>query len=357
MYYPPETQVTPLTSIRRERVLPAPGEILVRSGDRVEAMQMVARVDVPGDFRIVSIARVLDVPVANAKRYFRVMPGDEVERGQVIARKGRLFGRTVKSPIDGEVTASGGGRLLIEAPATQFELLAYISGKVTNVLDPHGLVIETIGAVIQGVWGGGGEPSGENLGVIRCVAENPDDLLTADSVDLSSQGNILIGGIAADKQAFEQAEEFQVRGIVVGGLLPELLTHVEGLPFPVIATEGIGAIPMSEPAFNLLHTNDGREASISGRLQTRWPVMRPEIVIPLHAESLPPSQTQPGMPLTVGAQVRVVRAPYTGAVGTVIALPAQRRRIETGAEVYGAVVKLSEDSSVFVPLPNLEALR
>jgi hypothetical protein len=357
MYYPPETQVTPLTSIRRERVLPAPGEILVQAGDWVDPMQVVARVDLPGDFRIVSIARLLDVPVAKAKRYFMVKPGDEVERGQMIARKGRLLGRSVRSPISGQVTASGGGRLLIEAPSTLFELLAYIGGKVANVLDPHGLIVETTGAVIQGVWGGGGGSSGENLGVIRCVAENPDDLLTAEAVDLSHQGMILAGGIAADKDAFEQAREFQVRGIVVGGLLPELLSYVEELPFPVVVIEGIGAIPMSGPAFDLLQTNDGREASISGRFQTRWPVIRPEIVIPLHAESLPPSQAQAGMPLTVGAQVRIVRAPYTGATGTVVALPSQRRRTETGAEVYGAEVTLGQGPSVFVPLTNLEVLR
>lgn len=357
MYYPPETQVTPLTSIRRERVLPAPGEILVQAGDRVDPMQVVARVDLPGDFRIVSIARLLDVPVAKAKRYFVAKPGDEVERGQVIARKGRLFGRSIRSPIDGRVTASGGGRLLIEAPSTPFELLAYIGGKVANVLEPHGLAIETTGAVIQGVWGGGGGSSGENLGVIRCVAENPGDPLVAEVVDLSHQGMILVGGIATDKEAFESAQEFQVRGIVVGGLLPELLSHVEKLPFPIVVTEGIGAIPMSGPAFDLLQTNDGREASISGRFQTRWPVIRPEIVIPLHAESLPPSQAQPGTALTVGAQVRVVRAPYASATGTVAALPTQRRRIETGAEVYGAEVALNQGPSVFVPLANLEVLR
>ena len=181
--------------------------------------------------------------------------------------------------------------------------------------------------------------------------------LTAEAVDLSHQGMILVGGIATDEEAFEPAQEFQVRGIVVGGLLPELLSHVEKLPFPVIVTEGIGAIPMSGPAFNLLQTNDGREASISGRFQTRWPVIRPEIVIPLPAESLPPSQAQPGMPLTVGAQVRIVRAPHTGASGTVVALPSQRRRTETGAEVYGAEVALSQGPSVFVPLANLEVLR
>jgi hypothetical protein len=50
---------------------------------------------------------------------------------------------------------------------------------------------------------------------------------------------------------------------VLGGLSPELVPQVEQLPFPVVVTEGIGTMPMSEPVFQLLQTNDGREASIS----------------------------------------------------------------------------------------------
>ena len=50
MYYPFETQVTPLTSVRRERILPASGDTLVRLGDRVEPMQIVARAKVPGEY-------------------------------------------------------------------------------------------------------------------------------------------------------------------------------------------------------------------------------------------------------------------------------------------------------------------
>jgi hypothetical protein len=55
--------------------------------------------------------------------------------------------------------------------------------------------------------------------------------------------------------------------------------------------------------------------------------------------------------------VRLVRAPYVGAVGTVIALPAHPRTIETGARVHGAEVDLGQEAPVFVPLANLEVLR
>jgi hypothetical protein len=357
MYCPAEVQVTPLTSVRRERVLPAPGEILVRTGDRVVPTQIVARTQLASYFRIVPVARLLEIPASRAKRHLLVQPGDEVQQGEVIAKRGRLPTRSVKSPIHGTVTASSGGRLLIEAPPTLFELYAYISGTVANVLDPHGLVIETTGALIQGVWGGGGGPSGENLGVLKCMVAGPDELLHAQDMDLSCRGMILVGGSGVSDAALEQARELQVGGIVVGGLQPELIPQVEQLPFPVIITEGIGTAPMSEPTFQLLTTNDGREASISGRVQPRSPAIRPEIIIPLPGQALRPSETQIGAPLTVGTRVRAVRAPYMGAVGTVAALPAHARRTETGAKALGAQVDLGQEAPVFVPLLNLEVLR
>ncbi|MEE8389844.1 MAG: hypothetical protein V3S14_03480 [Anaerolineae bacterium] len=323
----------------------------------MEPTQIVAHTELAGDFRIVPVARLLDTSASQTKRHLRVKPGDEVQRGDVIAKRGRLPARSVKSPIDGTVTASSGGRILIEAPSTLFELRAYIDGTVTNVLEPHGLVIETTGAVIQGVWGGGGGPSSENLGILRCMVKNPDEPLRAHAMDLSCRGMILVGGAGLDNVALEQAQEFQVGGIVVGGLLPELISQVEQLPFPVITTEGIGTTSMSEPVFRLLTTHDGREASISGRTQPRWPTVRPEIIIPLPAATLPPSQMQLGAPLTVGRQVRAVRAPYMGAVGTITALPAHTRRIKTGAKVLGAEVDLGQGAPVFIPLANLQVLR
>ncbi len=47
--YVPSVIVSPLTVIRRERRLPAPGDILVREGDRVEAVQVIGQAFVPGE--------------------------------------------------------------------------------------------------------------------------------------------------------------------------------------------------------------------------------------------------------------------------------------------------------------------
>jgi hypothetical protein len=353
MIHTAEAQVNPLTSVRHRRVLPVPGDVFVHVGDQVEPTQIIARADIAGDFRVLPIARLLGVPVPRIQRSLRVGPGDEVQQGQVIAKRRGLLGRPIKSPLDGTVRAIVGGRILIEGQAAPFELRAYVSGTVTEVLQDYGAVIETVGAVVRGVWG----TDRESLGVLKRMAKDPDRLLQGSAISPACQGAILIGGAGIDESVFEQIQGLQLGGIVVGGLAPELIPQVQQLPCPVIVTEGIGTVPMSEPVYRLLTTNEGREASICGGVRSRWDVTRPELIIPLPAEEPPPAQTESDASLAIGAQVRIVRAPYTGTVGRVVGLPSHKRRIETGARVYGATIDVGQGSPIFVPRANLEVLR
>ena len=353
MYCPSDAQATPLAQVRRERFLPAPGEILVEVGERVEPGRIVGQTSLPGGFHILSVARLLDVPTSQTKRYLRVQRGDTVAKGQVVAKRGRIALRSVKSPIDGSVTAIGRGRMLLETEPDLFELKAYVPGVVTRVIANHGVVIETTGAIIQGAWGTGGE----STGVVRCLADSPSQPLEASMIDPSCYGAILVGGMGLASDIFEQAEEFQIRGIVIGGLEPGALAAAEKAPCPVVVTEGMGAVAMSEPLFRLLQTNDGREASISGEMRLRRNMVRPEIIIPLPTDGVPPSQVQPGAPFSVGSRVRLTRAPSMGSAGTIVDIPSRTRAIETGARVLGAIVELGIQEHVFVPLANLEILR
>lgn len=355
MYYPFETQVTPLTSVRRDRMLPIPGEVLVGLGERVEPMQTIARAEMRGEFRVVPVARLLSVPASKINGCLRVGVGDEVRRGQVVAQRGVRFvnARAVRSPIDGVMVASGGGRILIESQPTLFELRAYVYGTVTNVMQSRGVVIETTGSVIQGLWGAGGE----GFGVLKCMFDSPDRPLQAADIDAACHGTVLVCGVGPSQAALERAEELQVRGIVTGGLQPEMISLVRRLPFPTIVTEGIGTVPMSAPVFRLLKTNDGREASISGQVKPRWGVVRPEVIVFLPAETVPAAGTQARAPLTVGARVRLVRAPYTGRVGTVVAIDVHPRGTNVEAGMSGAEVDVGQGNRVFIPLVNLEVLR
>ena len=157
MYYPFETRVTPLAHIQRERLLPAPGEILVEIGERVEPTQVVAQATYTEEFHTVPIARKLKIKPSKVKSTLRVEVGEAVRKNEVIAARGGLSSRSVRAPADGILTAVGSGRALIEPKPKTIELAAYIPGRVSKVMAGEGVRIETMGALIQGKWGCGGE--------------------------------------------------------------------------------------------------------------------------------------------------------------------------------------------------------
>jgi hypothetical protein len=355
VYYPSLTRVMPLTTIRRERILPLPGEVLVHEGARVEPTSLVARAEVPGRYYILNVAQELGLsPLAAADKYIKVRQDQPVKAKQILAVRRTSLGlvpRVIRAPQDGVVYAVGGGRVLLKSAGEPIEVRASLPGRVSNVLPKMGVLIETAGALIQGIWGSGGE----SFGVLKVLVDKPDRPLRAKSIDVSCHGAVLVGGSTLDRDALRQAFELQVRGIVIGSLNPTLIEMVREMPFPIIATEGLGQIPMAPPLFDLLRTNDGREAAIIGHTQARWGAIRPEVIIPLPtgSVSLPPP---PGKPLAVGNRVRVMRGPAIGGVGTVQYLPAYPLAVETGARVWGAVVALEGGEEQFVPFLNLELL-
>ena len=355
VYYPPETRVMPLTLIRRERMLPVPGDVLVQPGMRVEPSDIVARTEQSGQFRTFEIARLLRVSPAKAVRYLKKEIDDAVKAGEVIASRPALGVRPVRSPVAGVLVAvdQRTGRVVIEVASQPIELRAHLKGIIGNVLGGHGVVVETPGAMIQAAWGIGGEA----YGVLRVVSESPNEPLKAGSIDIQMHGSIIAGGGWITASALDQARQLQLRGLIAGSIEGDLIETALKAPFPILLTEGVGRIGMAAPIFELIRSQDGREVSISAETRTRWGVMRPEVLIPLPSDTRPPMPPAVGAPLTVGARVRVVRGPHIGVVGTVSAIPARAQRLDIGLRVHGAEVRLGPNSVEFVPFANLELLR
>ena len=355
VYYPPETRVLPLTTIRRERMLPRPGKVLVNPGDRVQPAQPVAQTEVSGEVSVVNVAHLLRVAPARAHKYIRVKEGADVTMNTVIASKGLTSAGRVKSPANGFVYRidTSTGRVLIKVVSRPTELTAYLAGTVSHIIAGRGVVIETTGALIQAALGFGGE----SYGVLQVVSKQAADPIKARAIDVTMHGAIVAGGAWFDETVLEQAIQMQVRGLIAGSLDGGLLEAAQDAPFPILLTEGLGHIAMAAPIFKLLNSNAGREVSISALTRTRWGVQRPEILIPLPSDSKiePPVY---GRPLAVGVRVRVLRGPRQGAVGQVTALPELSQQIETGAKVHCAEVDLGgDDGRALVPFANLEIFR
>ncbi len=348
MHHLPYSIINAATRIFITRRLPREGEVTVREGEYVEPTTIVAQTTVHADFRVVNIAQALDVPPKKARRYLKVKIGQAVEEGDILAGRGVLLSRsTVRAPMDGIITGYGRGRLLVEKRAARLPLPALVSGVVAQILPRQGVVIEAVGAYIQAAWGNGKEGYGPLLPLTK-TARRP---LRAKRIDTGAQGAIIVGGATLDEEALDQAIEMQVQGIIVGGVPSRLIPRLMEVDFPVIATEGVGKIAISRPAFRLLRTLKGRQASVSGQLRTRWDAERPFIFVAMPLDDA--HIIDPEIPLGIGDTVRALRPPYQGMTGTIAAFPLHDEMLETGTRLPGIEVQVEEET-VFVPYLNLE---
>ncbi len=344
----PFSIINPLTLIEIKRTLPRAGDVLVEANATVEPHQIVAEATQLPDFQIINLSRALSLPPKRVRSTLQVDVGDAIEENEILASRGGLGGRVCRAPFSGFVTGYGRGRLLLEANPVTYQLSALVPGTITHVLPGKGVIIQTHGGLIQAAWGN----NQETYGVLRLVVRAPHHPLRARRIDASAQGSIVVGGVSLDEEALEQAIEMQVRGIIVGGIPADLIPRLQEIELPVIATEGIGDVPMSATAFDLLQSLDGREAAISACMTCRRAKQRPYIAIPMPAQNGLP--IAPQEPVDVGDRVRALRAPYLGMTGTISELPSRLVRVETGARLRGAYIDFDEEERVFIPFANLE---
>ena len=340
----------PLTIIRTPRRLSHPGTVLMRTGDSVEPAQIVAQAVIPPDFRIVDVAQELDVPLRSANAYFKVERGQAISEGDILASRGGFGSRVCQAPISGKVAGVGRGRLLLQAQPQIVRVNALVPGYIVDAEPGEGVVIETVGALIQALWGNGYEAHG----VLRMVVREAMHPIRPTHINASSQGAILIGGSTVDGETIQDAGEMRVRGMIVGSVPAGLIPQLREVGFPVIATEGIGTTPMTQEVFDLLQSLDGHEASISGAIGTRWHPTRPYIVIPMPTQV--GQMIRADVPLAIGERVRILRGTHRGRSGTIQEMPARCVQLETGACLPGAAVDIGEGEPVGVPFVNLERL-
>lgn len=351
-YFTRLTVVQPLTRIRRERLLPQNGEVVVRVGQDVSPMQVVARTALETDFYVVPASERLGVTPEELPQYLLVDEGTVVNQGMVLAERKQLLRRkTVTSPVDGVVADLSGGRIILKQTLDWLELRAMLKGRVVSSISvDRGVVVETSGSLIQAVWGSGQE----GYGIIKMVSETADAALSIDQLNGDIAGRILVAGRVDEPDVLARAEENGVHGLIAGSMPASICQLATSLSFPVILTDEIGTHPMAQPIFQLLQKSEDREASLFGQQQDHWG-NRPEIVIPLEAG--PGLEAPPlNKPIAVGQTARILRQPYTSQVGQIIRVyrHAQTTPIQTRA--HGADVRLTDGRVVYVPNANFDII-
>jgi len=362
--------VTPETVVTKTRMLPLPGTVHVKTGDRVEAEQVIATTDFPGDVVTVNVVNQLGIEPDAIHEYMQKAEGDSIQEGQPLAENKPLikwFKTTIKSPITGTVESISKvtGQVLLRKPPRKIELLAYIDGLVAETFPESGAEITTTATFVQGIIGIGGE----RMGALQRAVDNPGDVLTADRICTDHKGKILFGGRLVHADALKKALDVGINGIIVGGFhakdlkdwlgyeLGVAITGDEDVVTSLIVTEGFGEIPMARRTFDLLASREGHKASISGRTQIRAGVMRPEVIVPVDKD---PSQVNVQRHIekgvTEGSPVRIIRVPHFGQLGKVVELPPQLEVVESGAKVRIMRVQLPDGETVTVPRANVEVI-
>jgi hypothetical protein len=269
-----------------------------------------------------------------------------------------------------------------------------VDGQIIDVMQNEGVVVQTYGAFIQGIFGVGGEV----IGQLAMACESPEDVLTPDRLDDQMAGKVVVGGSMIPADSISRAIQLGVKGIVVGGIddsdLRELLgyelgvaiTGSENLGITLIITEGFGQMEMAAKTFDLLRSQESMKASINGATQIRAGVIRPEVVIPVGIReenhrgteaqreqrgkqsdssvsprlrghvSLTDAEESQGQ-LVMGAEVRIIREPHFGELAEVVDLPAELQELETEARVRVLEVRLNRTGeSVILPRANVETV-
>jgi len=341
-------------------------DISPKSG-RVVIREVFGKEEPPVDF---DVAFDLGCRPRDLERFMTAKVGDEVKRGEIIAKKGdaaAYYVRNSKAPVSGVITNINyqTGMVTISRPFKEVVVSAYLRGTVASVIPKRGCVVQVPAVRITGIFGVGRERFGE----LKVLVNGPGEVLTEDHITPDCEGKILVGGSMATNAALKRALEVGARGVIaatasylnvvqsLGVKLGVGITGQEDIPMTLILMEGFGHLDMRVEVFEALQAMEGRLACINGATQIRAGAIRPEVIVPF------PEYTGAFVnrevvyeDLQKGLRVRVINDPYFGLKGTILELPREPQRIETECKTPVAVVELEDGRTVVVPRANLELL-
>lgn len=369
--FTPGLTVTPDHIVLKDRRLPLEGEVTVQVGDVVTAEQVVARTQLPGKVYPVNVANQLGVDAARLKEFMLKKVGDEVTEGELIAQTPGLWGffkSEVLAVVSGTIESVSNvtGTVIYQAHPIPVEVDAYVNGKVVEVHGGEGCVVQTAAALVQGIFGLGGEARGDIAMAVGARTER----LEPGHLKPEHAGKVVVGGSFATVDALKRAVEVGAAALVVGGFdyddIKELLgyevgvaiTGGEELGTTLVVTEGFGHIDMAPATFELLKGLEGRRASVNGATQIRAGVIRPEVVVTHDGREVPGDKYEAPEPkgISLGDLVRGIRAPYFGRIGTVKSMPVEPLKLPSETTVRVIEVEFEGGESAMLPRANVESI-
>ena len=375
--YTPGLKVSKKTTVLKKRILPLLGNVLVKKGDVVKSDKVVAMTELPGKVHSINVINKLGISSGRINEYMLKKKGDSVAVDEPLAESKpwlKLLKVDCKSTINGTVEniSTITGQVLLREQPRPVQINAYIDGTVVDTMEKEGVTIETTATFIQGIFGIGGETTGE----LFIPVKTPDSVITEADIDESFKDKIIVVGAYIDHKTLKKAIAVGVKGVIVGGFddetLKEILgydigvaiTGTETIGITIIITEGFGKIEIAQKTFDLLKSRSGAKTSINGATQIRAGVVRPEIIIPYRDEDGDDTTTyskgeetdKEHTGIKIGDPVRIIRNPLFGKIGVVNDLPTEPKTIETGSKLRILEVIFLDGTVSTIPRANVEAI-
>lgn len=271
------------------RFLQLPGEVVVEVGASVTPEEVVARSEEVEQTFTLFVANELGVEPDSIRKYLSKSIGSELNEGEVVARVRRgLRTSSVKSPVTGTLVSADetSGTVTMTANVGTKDLQALMHGEVSEVVQGRGVLIGAPGTRITGAFGVGADVHGKLVVGI----DRPDRELTVDQISADWKGCIVLAGMTAGVPALNRLREVGVVGLIIGGIgesdvrrfvaggasdasalvfwgdtlrpHPRLSRADDSPPPAILATEGFGRLPMSEPIFRTLRELEGSHATL-----------------------------------------------------------------------------------------------
>lgn len=363
--------------VRLKRSLKGKGVFNVAKGQEVTPSDILGTASVSSGYRVIKLARMLEVSPRETGKYLKTTLGKRIYRGELLAsRKGFMFSKQkiVTSPTDGIldfINPETGDIKLTLLPKKQ-DLLAGVYG-IVDAIDKGQIIIRTQASVVRGMFGTGGVRDG----MLQVISKR-DELVNKSKISAKLDGKILLGGSLIYKDFITSAISEGVNGIISGGINARDYKGMAGgrLIFPkkfdtdigisIVVCEGFGSIPIGEDIYSFLSKYDGKFISIDGNKSIIYlPSFESDSMIKIRKTSLKPFEdsnlisydeaVSKVFEIKPGCKVRIVGNSYAGEQGKIIAMDKTETLLPSGIKTYMTIIE-TKRRKIQIPVANLEVL-
>jgi hypothetical protein len=344
------TQITSAVHLRRTRILPVAGTVLVRSGQKVNSDDVIAEAFVPTHHELIDVVRVLGLPGPKAAdELIQRKVGETLSEHDIIAETGGLFSRLIRTPAPGKIISIHDGQVLIQTETKKISLPAKYSGVIAETITDRGAVIEVTAALIQGAWGNGKYASGT---LLTKVGEKTSALSSAD-FDITARGSIIASANCTNADIFEIAAALPVGGLILGTIPSSLRATALSQPYPILLTDGFGKSSMNSAALKILSMYNNHEVVLDACMENEVSRQRPEALI---SAPLDNKVEQVQFSVTAGQLVRIHAAPFMGQTGSIEKVLPGLTSFPNGMRVCAARIIMDNKERKTIPIFDLDVI-